>query len=390
MQIFRTLCFIFFFLFLSGSLIIAAPLEQGEILTEQMESLDLKALEEQMEKLTREAGQVFPARSLGEVVQGILQGEIPFQGRVLLESLLETFFHEVLANMRFLGQMLVLAVICAILQIMQAAFGREGVAQLTRLVIYMVLVIMIIGSLRMTMSLSREAIGSMTTFMNALIPPLLTMLMGVGAVTSAAIFRPLVFMTVTLMGNLVENLIIPLIFFAGILTMVNGLQGELKVNRLVGLIKELSVGFLGLILVIFIGSMAIQGTAAAVGDGLTLRTAKYLTGAFVPVVGSMFADAVELIAGCSLVIKNAIGLVGLGGIIIVSAYPVIKILSLVFIYKLVSALIQPLGDEVLADTLNSVGNIVIMLFLALTSVSIMFFICLTVIVGMANMAVMLR
>ena len=41
-----------------------------------------------------------------------------------------------------------------------------------------------------------------------------------------------------------------------------------------------------------------------------MRTAKFLSGTFIPVVGGMFADAVEVVIGSALILKNAVGLLG--------------------------------------------------------------------------------
>ena len=56
---------------------------------------------------------------------------------------------------------------------------------------------------------------------------------------------------------------------------------------------------MGGLLTIFLGIISIQGATAAVTDGVTIRTAKYLTGNFVPVVGRMFSDAADMVVGAS-------------------------------------------------------------------------------------------
>ena len=39
---------------------------------------------------------------------------------------------------------------------------------------------------------------------------------------------------------------------------------------------------------------------------MTIRTAKYVTGNFVPVVGGLFAEAADTVVGASLLVKNAV------------------------------------------------------------------------------------
>ncbi len=72
------------------------------------------------------------------------------------------------------------------------------------------------------------------------------------------------------------------------------------------------------------------------------------------------------------------------------AFPVLKILSVIFIYKLAAALIQPIGDEKIVNSLNGLANSLIMLFVTVSSVAMMFFIAVTIIIGAGNITVMMR
>lgn len=377
-------------LFPAGSIHGQSLPRQDEVLQEQLKVMDLQAIEQEMQHLSPDLEKFLQPRSLTQLIMDIAGGKLPLEPGKFLKSLLETFFWEVAASSHLLGRIMVLAVFSSLLQLLVGSFGRAEVGKLARSVTYLLLILLILGALQSVMLMARDTISSMTDFMTALIPVLISVLVGMGAVTSAALFQPLVFLGITLAGTLVQTVILPLLFFAAILGLVNGTGKEFRIERLINFIREISLSILGLTLVLFVGLMALQGAAGAVGDGLTLRTAKYLTGTFIPVIGGMFSDAVELVAGCSLLIKNALGLIGLLMVLIMTLYPVVKMLALVFIFKLAAALIQPLGDEELADTMNEAGKTVLHFFLVVLSVTLMFFICLTVIVGIANMVVMLR
>jgi len=136
--------------------------------------------------------------------------------------------------------------------------------------------------------------------------------------------------------------------------------------------------------------MALQGVAGAVADSVTLRTAKFMTGAFIPVVGGMLADAAEALIGTSLLLKNAVGIMGLLLIIALALYPMLKILTLVIIYRLVGALAQPLGDDKIAMVLETLGNMLLMVFAAVAGVGLAFFMAISFIVGLGNVTVMMR
>ena len=157
----------------------------------------------------------------------------------------------------------------------------------------------------------------MVSFMHALLPVLLTLLVSMGALTSAAIFHPLTYLIVSAMTTGIKAIVFPLIFMSAILNIVDNITGELRISRLAALFKETSLALLGLILLFIVGGLLLQGGAAAVTDSLSLRTAKYLTGTFIPVIGGIFSDAVDLIVSCSLIIKNALSIFGFIAILII-------------------------------------------------------------------------
>ncbi|MGM9570628.1 MAG: stage III sporulation protein AE, partial [bacterium] len=94
--------------------------------------------------------------------------------------------------------------------------------------------------------------------------------------------------------------------------------------------------------------------------------------------------------GCSLIIRNAIGGIGIVLILLYCLFPALKIISLVLTYRLAAALVQPIGDGNLVNCLGGIANSLVLIFAALALVTLMFFILLTVLIGSGNIAAMLR
>ena len=64
--------------------------------------------------------------------------------------------------------------------------------------------------------------------------------------------------------------------------------------------------------------------------------------------------------------------------------------TIVIIYKLAAALIQPIGDTKVADTLQGMANSLLLVFASVATVSLMFFLTIIIIMVTANVTVMLR
>lgn len=366
------------------------PVVVEQTIDAQLESLDLVDVKSFIQQVDREVGQYLPEISLEKILEDMKNGHLQLSFREVLSGLARYFFSEIIAHSALLGKLVILAVVCAVLQNLQAAFEKGTTSKLAYAVTYLVLITIALGSFTLAINTGRQAIDQMITFIHALLPALLTLMAAMGGLTSATLLHPFVMVALSLLGTLINNLVFPLIYFGAVLAIISHISEKFKVSRLAGLLKEVSLGLLGLFLTTFVGLLSLQGVAGAVVDSVGLRTAKFVTGSFVPVIGGMLSDALEAVVGTSILLKNAIGLVGVLVIFALAAFPVIKILSLVIIYRLAAALVQPFGDTQIADSLQTMGSSLIIVFGAVAAVGLMFFIALSIIVGLGNITVMLR
>lgn len=365
---------------------VGAP-EEAE---QELSALDMSAVESFVNRLDSEIEGTVPGLNFKEMVVKLAKRDVDWKPADIFKELMTYLFREVVANSALLGKLVILAVICAVLQNLTAAFDKGTTGQLTYTVAYLVLVTIAIGSFALAVNTGREVVDKMVGFMQALLPLLLTLLVAVGGVASAAIFHPIILASLTVIGTVIKNIILPLIFFAAVLGIVSNLSPKFKVSKLAGLMKNTAMALMGLFSTVFLGLLAIQGVAGAVGDGVAFRTAKFATDAFIPVVGGMFSDALEAVISSSLLIKNAVGIAGVLVVLFIAALPLLKIVSLAFIYKLAGAIIQPVGDGQMVDCLNDLGNSLLTVFAAVATVTLLFFFAITIVVGVGNLTVMLR
>ncbi len=352
--------------------------------------LDLEGVQEYIDRLDAEIKVSVPEMNFRDMVASLVKGELDWKPIDIFKNILSQLFKEVVANFDLLGKLVILAVICAVLHNLISSFENSTTGQLTYSITYLILITIAIGSFALAVNAGREVVDTLVTFMQALLPILLTLLVAVGGVTSAAILSPVILTTLGVFGTIIKNIVLPLLFFVAILGIVSNLTDRFKVSNLADLLKWAAMGLMGFFSTIFLGVMAIQGVAGAVGDSVTFKTAKFTVGAFVPVVGGMLSDALAAVVSSSLLIKNAVGIAGVAVIGMVMVVPLLKIVTLAFIYKLAGALIQPISDGQMVDCLNSLGNSLLLIFAALATVGLLSFFAITIVVGVGNLTVMLR
>lgn len=365
--------------------------EPGDLAREQAERIDLSEIDAFWTELQRESGDYLPEFHWQDVLSWFRPGEE--QGlslAVVFGGLWRYMWREIYLNLDLLGTLLFLAVVAALLKNLEKAFANESIAALTQSIVYLALIIIAMQSFSVAISLGRHTMDNMVELILAIIPLLLVLLASLGNFASAALFRPMIIFAVNFFASITRDIIFPLIFLTTILSIINHFSPRVTVSKLADLLRTVSIWGMGLSMTIFTGLLAIHGMASAVGDAVTIRTAKFMTGAFLPVVGGMLTDAVETVASATLILKNTVHIAGVIMLFYMVAFPLLKILALVFIYKLAAALIQPLGETNLCDFLNTLGNCLTLVFAAMAIVSVFFYLAITIIAGAANTSFMLR
>ena len=277
-----------------------------------------------------------------------------------------------------------------ILEQIQSAFESNNVSKVAYAVTYIVIFIIAINSFHVAVSYAKEAISSMVHFMMALVPMLLALIGATGQVASVSLFHPLIIFLINTSGIMIYNIILPLLLFSSILGMVSAFSDYYRISQLANLLRNISIGLLGIFLTIFLGVVSVQGATVAVADGLTIRAAKFITSNFVPIVGRMFTDATDTVLSASLLIKNTIGLAGVIILIVLAAFPALKILTIGLIFNISAAVLQPLGNGSVITCLNVIGKNLLFVFAALATVCLMFFLGITIIIAAGNIAFMVR
>ncbi|UOE95918.1 stage III sporulation protein AE [Alkalihalobacillus sp. LMS39] len=364
------------------------PPDQGFV-EQQLDQLGLDEIGKYWDEIANEYGGFLPESQKGSLMD-FLRGEKNFSIKEWLIGFLRFLLHELLVNGKLLGMLILLTVFSMILQTLQNAFEQHSIGKVAYAITYMVLIILALNSFHVAITYAVEAIDNMIHFMIALIPLLLALMASIGSITSVAFFHPLIVFLVNTSGLLIQNFVMPLLFLSALLSIVSTLTSHYKVTKLANFLRNISIGALGLFLTVFLGVISVQGATSAAADGITIRTAKFVAGNFVPVVGRMFTDAADTVMSASVLLKNTVGIAGLAILILLCAFPAIKVLSLALIFNIAAAILQPLGGGPIIDCLTIIGKSVIYIFAALATVCLMFFLAVTIVIAAGNVSLMMR
>ncbi|TJX16283.1 stage III sporulation protein AE [Tissierella creatinini] len=369
------------------TIVVGADIE-GFIIEEQLDMFDTQELESFIEDVLKE-NEAIKGFNFKDIIKQTIKGERIFNKDALQNFIVETFFSEIKVSLGFLAKIIAITMISALITNLQGTFENSSVSQIANYVTYMVLAILILGSFYQLMEVVKVTIVNMVRFMEIIMPILLTFLVIAGGPNTKVLFHPMIIGSVNLIGVLVQNIIIPLIYFSFIVSILANLSQRAELKKISELGRQVITFIITAAFTIFIGIITIYGLSTKM-DGITIRTAKFAIDNFVPIVGGFLSDAVETVIGSSAILKNGIGIIGLVILIIITVLPVIKISVLLFIYKVISAVIEPIVSSNISNFFTDISKTLLLILISLVSVSIMFFITITIIVDTGNSLIMLR
>ena len=363
--------------------------DNGDVEKQLLETISTENINQFINRANQELNGDIPLLTSSRIKDIAAEG-LSLNWQSIWQTVTTSLFKEVAANTHLMGKLLFLAVLCAMLQNLQNSFEQSSISLLAYSVCFIFMAVIALTAFYNAVTLATQTVGYMVGFMEALLPLLISLLAGVGALTSAALFTPLMLFIISSVSIVIKDVVLPLLFLTATLDCLNYLSDKYRLSNLANLLKQAGMMTLGLLMVLFIGIITIQGAAGSVADGLTLRTAKFATSTFIPVVGKVLADTVELVMGASLLIKNAVGIFGVIAIFMICLLPLIKLLSLIVVIKISGALVQPMGDEKMAKCLDSIANNLLLVFGSVVVVALMFFLSIAMIVAAGSAAMMLR
>lgn len=358
---------------------------EEEIMSSTQEKFNISGFIQQAEEYI---GESFGELDLGDMLNKAVQGKI--DNKSLYQKILKILGQEVSSSLKILISILVIIVIHGILKSITDNLENNNISQIIYFVQYILIVTLIMSNFTEIIQIVKETASDLVGFINVLIPLLLTLMIYTGNIATSTLIQPIILFISNFIGNIIADALIPIVLIIVVFSIISKISERVQVDKISKFLKSGVVWFLGIVLTIFVGVVSLEGTLSSSVDGVTAKTAKAAVSTVIPVVGKVLGDVVDSVLGCGVILKNAVGIIGVIVIIGICIMPIIKIGTLSIIYSLASAVIQPIADEKVVKLLDEMGGIFKLLLAILCSLSVLLIIGVTMVVKISNSGMMYR
>ena len=358
---------------------------EDDVINSQMNSFNISNFINEANKYTED---ILEDVDIGELLNNAIKGEI--DNNELLKNIFPLLGKEIKEAIKVMVSIIVIVLINSVFKSIADNLNNKSVSQITYYVQYILIATVIMNNFSNIITLLKDTITNMTGFLQSLFPLLMTLMLASGSVVSVNMIQPIILFIINLISNIFQTIIIPAVLIGTALAIVSKISDRIQIDKLSKFIKSSSVWVIGILLTIFVGVLSIEGTLGSSVDGITAKTAKAAVSSFIPVVGKVLGDAVDTVIGCSSILKNAIGIVGVIVVIAICILPIIKLAVITIIYHMTAAICEPIADSKVISLISQMADTFKILLAILCATSVMMIIGVTLVINISNTGLMYR
>ena len=351
----------------------------------QLSNLDFQEIENVVAKLTETSKGLFDSNSFVDKLRCVMSGEYIEDSQSFFSAVLSIFWEGLKDYMPIIASIISISILGGMVSNLKPMTNGKSIGNIIHFVTYGIVIIFLGTSLVQIIKITTTTLTTIKNMYDGIFPILLTLLTAVGGTVSVGIYQPAIALISNLVVSLITCILLPMFIFSMVFSIVGNLSNNIKLDKFVSFLQSAFKWTIGLCFTIFLGFVSIQGVMAGAVDGLSIRTAKYAIKSYVPIVGGYVSDGLSIIMASSVLIKNAIGGVGLFLLLSTIISPVLNLVIFMFSLKFMIAIIEPIGDKKSANFISVLSKSLSLLVALLVAVAFMYLVLTGLIMCSANL-----
>ena len=343
---------------------------QEELIQSQIQDMNINSIIDKAEKDTKnniDFNTIFEESLQGKLSQNIIINTV---GKILGTELKE--------SLKMLVSILLIIIIYGLMKNISENLGNNQTGKIGHFVQIIILITALMEVYTHILQIIKETLETISSFTYMLLPLFISLSISTGNITAATGIQSVILVSINIITTFINQILIPIIIVATVIGIISNISDEVHMNRLSKYMKSTIIWILCIFLTILTCVLSLESNLGQGIDQFTSKTTKTAVSTFVPVVGKILGDTVESVLGCTNIIKNAVGTLGVIGTIFIAATPLIRVgLTTLFIY-LISGLAEIVADEKIVYVLEQMGDSCKVLLASITTVVIMLIIGFTI------------
>lgn len=256
---------------------------------------------------------------------------------------------------------------CALLGTLKNSFGEKPLKSVFDTVCALCIAVAVLTPVSQCLVQSCETIKQAGNFSLMFLPVFTGLVTASGHPASAVVFQGLMLTVSQGMISIASTTFVPMVSIYLAFCVVGSVAPGIHIEGLANFVKKIVVWGLTLCVTVFVGILTVQSLISNAADSVTVKTAKFVVGSFVPVVGGAISDALNTVVGCANLVKTATGAYAIIAFLLAFLPPVLECLFWMLALDLSVAGAEILGITGMSGLLKSVKEAVSIILALVTT-----------------------
>lgn len=343
-----------------------------------MDELEFEDIEDMM-------SEIFPGERIGfrDILEIFMTGDFSRGIQVLGKGITEKIFSILAENKEAMLHILVIALIAAVFANFSHVFAAGQAADMGFFVLYLLLITLLLQTFEIMIDSVTSSLQLLTEFMKVLCPVyLMASAVVTGSGTSVVFYNLLLFL-IYLVQNIVCCFVIPLIHVYLMIRLMNEISPEPYLDRFADLAGTVITWILKTMLVGIVGINLIQGLISPVLDQVK-RSGLQKGLEAIPGIGNTIGGVTEILLSAVTLIRNGIGVAGAVVCVAICLVPLMQIAVMTLLYKLASALLEPVSDDRITACIAGAGDAAVLLLKTVYTSAVLFLITIVIVAAIRS------
>ncbi len=306
-----------------------------------------------------------------EVMESLSNGD-GFDFGKIIKGLLNKLFAEFKGNIKLCFSVVAIGYLMGMFTQIQSGFGGAGVSKCASIACYCVFAGVLASAFSVIASEMMEFTENLFVTVKALIPILISLLTVSGGIISGGLLAAFLIGGANIVILILENFIVPLIYCSLAISIASNMSDKIRLTNAVPFMHKIIKWVLLFVMIAYTGIIGIYSMSGAPLDMASGKIAKFIIGSGVPVVGGIAADSFSTVIATLAAGRSLIGVTGIVLVAVSVAGPLLKVVSLMLVFKFCSVVLEPFSTPGTICLVSDVSVCLSMLFAVLVSVGVVF------------------
>lgn len=332
------------------------------------------------DEVERTIDSIFPEGKVafGEIVDELLDGNTKGAVSLIGEMARDRLFYEIDVNREGIIRILLVAITAAVLTNFSGLVKNRHISDISFYMLYLLLITISMSSFEVVLKVVEKNLGMLAEFVKVLAPLYFLAVAFASGITTSAMFYHIVLVLIYLVELVVIRFLLPMIHVYIMMTVLNHLTEEDYLSKFEELLEIVIQWTLKILLTGVIGLNVVQGLLGpaldSVGRNVIVKGVEMIPG-----IGDVAGGIGQTVIGTAVLIKNGIGVGALIICILICLVPVIQMAVMTLMYKVAAAMIQPVSDNRIVESISGIGDGCQMLLRVMLNAAVLFLITIAIV-----------